>query len=864
MAPAGWRHACCVLVTSLLACTLQPRRVYGASVFSALVPGGDVGTFGMVGPQGRDGASAVVTDDSRVIVFGGRGDNLNGDYLNDMWLFDWATGNWTAYWPNETVVCDTCVTCDSPLSNNAVGHHYVRLDNGSYARCDNPLDLSWLNASTASRAAGAKCVYTPPCLEWTGLRPYTNPQLGLGAGAVMDKRPSGRYAHGAALVLNVVTGVRDTMVMFGGYSADCIDYCNDTWLYNLPNNDWTQPVVGTAPARRWKHAMSDYRDVAFLFGGHGMRLPPTVTGQTQLPNEIYDTSSSYNPLDPLLFGDLWSYNFTQVTRGGSKWTQMAPACLTCSSNAMLPDGTPDPDVSGPRARHSASLVTYGSSLYMFGGYSFGGKSSYAALYPTGNVSNYPSLLTKYYRDDLWVYNITNNTWAQLQPAIRGVAPSARAGHGAAVSSRGGDALMVVFGGTTWDDQVGDAWQYNFSSGAWTPLTGDGTFPSRRMAMVLVPVGQDTYTTPGQGPQSGRLLLGFGFGCQRGANYTAASQSFVMHTLTSLGGYTGYDSALSRSGNGSITAFGSYVNASTGNTMYSPTPDLWVEASAEYGEKYCTSELDDLWEYSPTACPSDCSRHGTCSYNACICDPGFWGSDCSLVTCPNSTCTFNYVQRNLQCVFCSGAGTCDGATGTCACVFPQAGTGCSQYACLNGCSGNGVCDINTPNALGYGNCTVSHIGCATPPLHHLTAPSHAPASSQCDAGYEGLDCSTTVCPSNPSPGASADQCSNNGVCVGGVCNCFPGYGPSFLYRSVSTGIDSPPLLVPVFPNGSDILSCPYEGASGCDPSLMTYVNDCGSLGYVPGEATRLETAGTAAGAAMLLALLLLEGDTDSRW
>ena len=106
MAPARWRHAVCVLLSALLACSLQPRRVQGASVFSSLVPGGDVGAFGMVGPQGRDGASAVVTDDSRVLVFGGRGDNLNGDYLNDMWLFDWATGNWTAYWPNE-VVCDT-------------------------------------------------------------------------------------------------------------------------------------------------------------------------------------------------------------------------------------------------------------------------------------------------------------------------------------------------------------------------------------------------------------------------------------------------------------------------------------------------------------------------------------------------------------------------------------------------------------------------------------------------------------------------------------------------------------------------------------------------------------------------------------
>jgi hypothetical protein len=45
--------------------------------------------------------------------------------------------------------------------------------------------------------------------------------------------------------------------------------------------------------------------------------------------------------------------------------------------------------------------------------------------------------------------------------------------------------------------------------------------------------------------------------------------------------------------------------------------------------------------------------------------------------------------------------------------------------------------------------------------------------------------------------------------------------------------------------------------------MTYINDCGSLGYVPGDATRLATAARVAGAAMLLALLL-ESETDSRW
>jgi len=78
-----------------LRCALAGILVLAAaatSVFNRVVAGGDAGAYGNVGPVGRSGASAVVTDDSRVLLFGGKGDNFNGDYLNDLWLYDWPTG----------------------------------------------------------------------------------------------------------------------------------------------------------------------------------------------------------------------------------------------------------------------------------------------------------------------------------------------------------------------------------------------------------------------------------------------------------------------------------------------------------------------------------------------------------------------------------------------------------------------------------------------------------------------------------------------------------------------------------------------------------------------------------------------------
>ena len=76
----------------LLLLAAGSRGCGGSSVFNRLIPGGDIGAYGAIGPTGRNGAVAVATDDSRVLLFGGKGDNFNGDYLNDLWLFDWYTG----------------------------------------------------------------------------------------------------------------------------------------------------------------------------------------------------------------------------------------------------------------------------------------------------------------------------------------------------------------------------------------------------------------------------------------------------------------------------------------------------------------------------------------------------------------------------------------------------------------------------------------------------------------------------------------------------------------------------------------------------------------------------------------------------
>ena len=109
--------------------------------------------------------------------------------------------------------------------------------------------------------------------------------------------------------------------MYGGESIDCTDYCDDVWHYNIPNNLWSKrSFTGQEqrPVRRWKHAMTDYYDAVFLFGGHSQRLLSTTANAANQTNDTsfyYDTDVVYDATRPLFMEDLWVYNATNAPVG---------------------------------------------------------------------------------------------------------------------------------------------------------------------------------------------------------------------------------------------------------------------------------------------------------------------------------------------------------------------------------------------------------------------------------------------------------------------------------------------------------------------------------------------------------------------
>ena len=761
-----------------------------------------------------------------MLIFGGKVRVPNGDYLNDMWLYDWNTGNWTAYNPNE-LVCEECAVCASERANSEEGHRYIKADDGTFIQCSEDNRAEWEPLTVTSRKFGATCEYHTTCFDWTGLRPYSEPNLENGVNRPARELPSGRHEHQVALVLNRLTGERDTLVMFGGYSIDCVDYCEDLWHYNIPRSKWVKITnfTKTVPARRWKHAMVDYEDVVFMFGGHGQRLSPPLPGQPRIAHEIYDDRTKYDPNDPLYFDDLWSYNVTE-----REWSHLKPFCVTCKNESEV-DGTAERDVFGPRGRHSPSLAAHGGALYLFGGYAYGGTTNFVGIYPTGISTDYPSLSTKYYMNDFWKYNITFNTWEELKPHPRyPIRPSPRFGHAAAISTKGSQVVMLVYGGYTWNDEIGDLWYYNISGDTWIKVEGEGEFPSRRYRAVMVPVGHSSQLRTGSTDQAGRALIYGGHGCLKGENYVDATKSKVESNYDRILDIDRqWDTQYDMTGDGKITVRAIDLD-DAGNPMLSTNPDLWIQTPSEYGEKFCYEELDDLWQYFPTSCPKDCSRRGVCEYNFCVCDQGFTGLDCSNVSCPADVCVFDYLGHKQVCNQCNNRGTCNGYTGQCECEFPASGPSCREYDCLNDCNGNGVCDNYRTNALGYGRCE-----CFTVDGR---------------AAYTGLDCSIPVCPANPSA-KKETTCSDRGICVNGTCVCHPGYGDSFIYNELR-----PPdgglygIRIPTDANLNPLPGCGYDaendaydvafrGPKPADPvsgrpalpeCQPIYVADCGGMLY----------------------------------
>ncbi len=246
-------------------------------------------------------------------------------------------------------------------------------------------------------------------------------------------------------------------VLFGGWHEDPNDTyerLNDTWVFSLPADTWTERHPGRSPSPR-----SD-SEVAYDAADDAVLVVGGFNGATYL-------------------GDVWAYNPT-----GDAWAPR-PSVVEPSPRAdgrmvyvpsqrrfLLFGGN---DYSGPNLtfHHLADTWAYNwsANAWTVLPEEIGpGARDYAILALDPSASEV--LLTSGFGNgtslnDLWGLNLTNGAWADLTPAVSPPARFAAAGGFDLV-----DHLLVVFGGANDTSLRSDTWQY-----AYGPTAGAAVAPT---------------------------------------------------------------------------------------------------------------------------------------------------------------------------------------------------------------------------------------------------------------------------------------------------------------------------------------------------------------------------------------------------
>ncbi|KAG1712362.1 hypothetical protein DVH05_000109 [Phytophthora capsici] len=151
-----------------------------------------------------------------------------------------------------------------------------------------------------------------------------------------------------------------------------------------------------------------------------------------------------------------------------------------------------------------------------------------------------------------------------------------------------------------------------------------------------------------------------------------------------------------------------------------------------------------------ACPNKCSGHGKCGLNdVCQCMQNWIGGDCSGRQCPFTRAWHDTAQRKDDAHYyaeCGNRGTCDRTSGECSCDPGFVGSGCRRMQCPNDCSGHGTCEYIEELASNDYN---KRVGGKSGTTYEVWDQEKI-MGCVCDGGYEGHDCSLRSCPKGDDP------------------------------------------------------------------------------------------------------------------
>ncbi|XP_064416217.1 tenascin-N [Latimeria chalumnae] len=174
--------------------------------------------------------------------------------------------------------------------------------------------------------------------------------------------------------------------------------------------------------------------------------------------------------------------------------------------------------------------------------------------------------------------------------------------------------------------------------------------------------------------------------------------------------------------------------------------------------------------------------------------------------------------------CSGRGTFIRQSCRCECEAGWEGDDCSVRSCPNGCSDRGRC------VDGRCVCDEGYAGVA---CSELLCPGNCGGHGrclrgecQCDPGFTGVDCGKKLCPKD---------CSDHGDCANGVCFCEPGF----------TGIDCSAVLGPqalrLVRATEDSILVNWDHVTGVDYYLIDYYAEGEESSFKEAHVSKLENS-----------------------
>lgn len=250
-------------------------------------------------PSGRFNMGLAATDDGRVLLFGGR--QANGARQNDTWVFDVEAGDWAELSPAMSP------SVRDALGMAYVGNGLFVLFGGTETNGPDEtlLDDTWIFDLATGEWTQSMPAESPPARyqhrmvaggEGVAIAYGGRPDFGMefedtwafdvATETWTDLAPATSPGPRSALAL-AFDGV-DTIALVGG-STNSVDLSDETWLYSVARNDWTPAAAAGAGPQ--------FNNVAAWFG----ETLITTTGKPTCCDEPVPGTWAYDAV-----GDAWS------------------------------------------------------------------------------------------------------------------------------------------------------------------------------------------------------------------------------------------------------------------------------------------------------------------------------------------------------------------------------------------------------------------------------------------------------------------------------------------------------------------------------------------------------------------------------